>query len=142
MDRDYKIAFLDVLSSVVVHREEQIKKHGNNNYPDGTRADLMPFLEAVQRICTHNTDAGTVTWREVLTEEVLEAFTETDERKLEKELIQIATVAAAWVTCLRRRRVMLKPSTVEAAPGKSNIRTHKTLPRPEDGLKSPYKDAE
>lgn len=139
MDRDYQLTFLDVLSSVVVHREAQIKKHGNNNYPDGSRADLMPALEAVQRICTHNTADGTVTWREVLTEEILEAFVETDPRKLEEELIQVATVAVAWVTCIRRRRLILKPS---ADPAQPKNKTHRTLPRPEDGLPSPYQGAE
>jgi hypothetical protein len=48
-------------------------------------------------------EAGVVTWRDILHEEVCEAFAETDPEALRAELVQVAAVAVKWVEAIDRR---------------------------------------
>jgi len=48
-------------------------------------------------------DRDQVTWRDILYEEVLEAYVETDWSALRAELVQVAAVAVAWIEHLDRR---------------------------------------
>jgi hypothetical protein len=45
-----------------------------------------------------------LTWRDILLEEVYEAFAETDSDRLREELIQVAAVALSWVDAIDRRK--------------------------------------
>lgn len=87
------------LSSVGRERERQYTKWGPQHHPDGTDDGFTAKAkrEYARRICDENAAAGRGTWLDILTEEVAEAFAETDPVKLRKELVQVAAVAVAWV---------------------------------------------
>lgn len=92
---------LHLINSEIVR---QFKLWGEQNHPDGTgmqgdyeRADAF---KALMKSIAHG---GTVTWRDILHEEVLEAFEATDPEQLKTELIQVAAVAASWVEAIDRR---------------------------------------
>jgi hypothetical protein len=53
--------------------------------------------------CQMATADGRVTWRHILTEEVYEAFAESDPTKLRAELVQVAAVAVQWIQAIDRR---------------------------------------
>ena len=108
----------NVMYDVLVERGAQDKKWGQQDHPDGTGSD--------ERILTHtdvNLDLRTGAelarifkarcqgnspeednWRDILLEEVFEAFAETDPAELRDELIQVAAVAASWVEAIDRRQ--------------------------------------
>jgi NTP pyrophosphatase (non-canonical NTP hydrolase) len=51
-------------------------------------------------LCERAVEAGTLSWAQILTEEVAETFEavyEGDARKTRAELIQVAAVAVAWI---------------------------------------------
>lgn len=77
-------------------------KHGPQKYANGTGEDasLWVILDQVRTLVSLKTDLKTVTWAEVLFEEVLEVMNERDAQKLKEELIQVAHVALAWATKL------------------------------------------
>lgn len=97
---------LMVLSEVRAERLRQDEKWGVQSHPDGT-AKTLGTMAAAQR-AKFVTDAaaanGRVTWRDILNEEVAEAFAESDEDALRAELIQVAAVTVAWVEAIDRRR--------------------------------------
>jgi hypothetical protein len=93
-----------VLGEVADEREQQDKKWGEQNHPDGTGGTDAAWLAGVLRkYCddTHRADVGT--WASILAEEVGEAFAESDPTALRTELIQVAAVAASWVEAIDRR---------------------------------------
>ena len=84
-------------------RERQIAKWGEQNHPDGTgRPGDAAFAEAYKAICKAN-GPGEDTYRDILAEEVYEAFAETEPARLRTELIQTAAVIVAWVEAIDRR---------------------------------------
>ncbi len=101
-----------VLDDIVVERERQDEKWGEQNHPDGTgpgvlflRNPDMTHAEAEVIFgtrCRTNTPAED-NWRDILMEEVAEAFAEDDPFKLRKELVQVAAVAAQWIEAIDRR---------------------------------------
>ena len=88
-------------------REElyrQLEKWGVQNHPDGTgmtgdiaRADSARYL------ADFAAEKGSLTWRDILTEEVYEALAEEDPVRLREELIQVAAVALQWADAIDRR---------------------------------------
>lgn len=46
---------------------------------------------------------GAGNWRDILDEEVCEAFAETDPARVREELVQVAAVCAAWIEDIDRR---------------------------------------
>jgi hypothetical protein len=56
----------------------------------------------MRAICKAN-DPAADNWRDILAEEVAEAFAETDPDRLQTELIQAAAVVQAWIADLRSR---------------------------------------
>ncbi|MBD3753439.1 MAG: hypothetical protein IE935_13740 [Micrococcales bacterium] len=117
-----------VLDEVARERARQDAKWGEQNHPDGSgpRVSLMsPILGAPSdkwgdRVGVHlalmrelrdnavaTTDqravTGELTWRDILLEEVFEAFAEEDPARLRAELIQVAAVATQWVEAIDRR---------------------------------------
>jgi hypothetical protein len=95
-----------VLADVDNERTAQDIVWGEQNHPDGTG---LPYdtetAEAARERCQQSAAMGTVTWREILFEEVWEAMAEADPVKLREELVQVAAVALAWVEAIDRRAV-------------------------------------
>ena len=92
-----------VLYEVARERSRQDAKWGEQNHHDGTgRAGDRFQAEMAREICKAN-GPGQDNWRDILTEEVHEAYAETDPAKLRAELVQVAAVAVAWVESIDRR---------------------------------------
>jgi hypothetical protein len=87
-------------------REQQDAKWGEQNHPDGTGlVDDTRIADSAKATCQYAASRSVVTWRDILWEEVAEAFAETDVEALRTELIQVATVALNWVEAIDRRDV-------------------------------------
>ncbi|KZM78434.1 hypothetical protein A0J59_13720 [Cellulosimicrobium sp. I38E] len=107
-----------VADDVAAERARQDVKWGVQNHPDGTGPGTHPLLALVGSIApgaawlaaraTSLTDtaanAGTLTWRHILLEEVFEALAEDDPERLRAELVQVAAVAQQWAEAIDRRR--------------------------------------
>lgn len=93
-------------------RQAQLAKWGEQNHPDGTG---LPGdwgqADVARRLCKDAANGGTLTWRHILQEEFCEALAESDPDRLRAELIQIASVCAAWVTAID-----LRPGIPESYP--------------------------
>lgn len=98
-----------VLQEVQQERERQNIKWGIQNHPDGTCAGpngaitAKQHADAARSVCDQMAKLGKLTWSHILTEELMEAYAETEAPKLRKELIQVAAVATQWVECIDRR---------------------------------------
>lgn len=103
---------IDVLGQVYTERCRQELKWGQQNHPNGTGrnhvylpvnilsdVELAEFMRAKCKANTPETD----NYRDILEEEVYEAFAESDDMTLRKELVQVAAVAVAWIECIDRR---------------------------------------
>lgn len=92
------------LNEVEYEMSRQVGKFGVQNHPDGTGGELAEDrVKLAKAECDFRTAEGKVTWRDILEEEVAEAFAETDPALLRTELIQVAAVAASWVAAIDRR---------------------------------------
>lgn len=95
---------MSVLLELFQERARQDERWGEQNHADGTgRPGDEIVRDVAQRTCRQADAAGRVTWRDILLEEVAEAFAETDPAKLRKELGQAAAVCIAWMQGLDRR---------------------------------------
>ena len=98
-----------VLGEVRNERVRQDAKWGEQNHPDGTCAGpngaviAKQHADAARSVCDQMAKIGKLTWAHILTEELMEAYAETDESKLRKELIQTAAVAVSWIEAIDRR---------------------------------------
>lgn len=101
-----------VLGEVYGERARQDEKWGEQNHSDGTAANIpWPLFvgdaTAAARRAKQRADerakTGTVTFRDILTEEVAEAYAESDPAKLRAELVQVAAVAVQWIEAIDRR---------------------------------------
>lgn len=112
----------DVLEEVSQERGRQDAKWGEQNHPNGTgdqvallhgwtlpkQLGLVPvtmgaFAYTARSVTDAAAEAGTVTFADILLEEVAEAFAEEDPAKLREELIQVAAVAVAWIETIDRK---------------------------------------
>jgi len=94
-----------VLQEVLAERIRQDEKWGEQNHPGGTgRPGDIAFAEAYKAICKAN-GPGEDTYRDILAEEVYEAFAENDPARLREELVQVAAVAVNWIEAIDRRTV-------------------------------------
>lgn len=100
----------ETLRLVRQERAQQDVQWGEQNHPDGTgpdaRWDGETFASLAHRTRLHTqaaANAGALTWRNILLEEVMEAMAENDPVQLADELTQVAAVAVAWVEALARR---------------------------------------
>lgn len=101
-----------LLRLVAMERAAQDELWGEQNHPNGTGPDVgasslydpyaMRAAEA-RATCQRHAADGTVTWLDILREEVFEAFAEDDPAKLYHELVQVAAVAVNWAEALERR---------------------------------------
>jgi len=103
-------AVVGVLQEVQHERERQNAKWGIQNHRDGTcegpggAKAARQIAESAKSICNQFAKVNQVTWTHILTEEMMEAYAETDAVKLRTELIQVAAVATQWVECIDRRQ--------------------------------------
>lgn len=102
-----------VLDEVLAERRRQDVKFGEQNHRDGTGPEVVwaftgpaGYVAGCARLtCQRLFKDGFGTWRDVLTEEVAEAYAEDDPVKLREELLQVAAVAVCWVESIDRRAV-------------------------------------
>lgn len=96
-----------VLAEVAEERDRQDEKWGQQDHPDGTSnsAERVALAYKAKALCDDAASKGRPTWNFILTEEVFEAFAETDPTKLRAELIQVAAVAVSWIEAIDRRKV-------------------------------------
>lgn len=92
-----------VLRDIGDERDRQNQKFPDQQIPDGTSVELTGVANYARAACELAARQGKVTWRDVLAEEVSEAFAEEDLTRLRKELIQVAAVAGRWVEDIDRR---------------------------------------
>jgi hypothetical protein len=117
-----------VLGEVAAERARQDEKWGEQNHLDGTGPLEQPIaaidglIEAGQAFAPAIRDAAkevtdrraqncSVTWTDILLEEVFEALAEEDLVKLRTELIQTAAVAVQWVSAIDRRAARVVAET-------------------------------
>lgn len=94
-----------VLVDVLVERRRQHATWGECDYPDGTgRPGDVERADADRARCRANA-SKTHNWRDILQEEVSEAFAETDLERLREELLQVAALVIHWIEALDRRRI-------------------------------------
>jgi len=93
-----------IAAEVILEREAQDAKWGEQNHPDGTGDDLDRLRADLAREATDSAaQEGRLTWKHILKEEFYEALAESDPARLRKELIQVAAVAVGWVEAIDRR---------------------------------------
>jgi hypothetical protein len=99
------VTTLDVLAETLAERGRQDTKFGEQNPPDGTGLSEQDtyWADLARERCQEAFRNGKGTWRDILLEEVAEAFAELDIVKLRVELVQVAAVAVAWVEAIDRR---------------------------------------
>jgi hypothetical protein len=113
-----------VVLEIIRERARQDAKWGEQNHPNGTGPQSTPlrgivflgpvlpengttkFAFGLAQLAKSSTDskaaAGTVTFADILLEEVFEAVAEQNPALLRAELIQVAAVAAQWVEAIDR----------------------------------------
>ncbi|WP_342342442.1 NUDIX hydrolase [Planobispora rosea] len=92
-----------VLAEIGAERAAQDARWGIQDIPDGTGPEGAAAAGRAKDETAAASADGTLTWRHILIEEVLEAFAENDPEALRTELIQVAAVAAKWAQALDRR---------------------------------------
>lgn len=96
-------ALVNVLGEVHQERYRQEEKWGQQNHPDGTGrlGDVERAFDARLRCQQNSPDNDN--WRDILDEEVKEAFAEYHPDQIRAELVQVAAVAVAWIEAIDRR---------------------------------------
>lgn len=94
----------EVLLFVLGERMNQVSKWGEQHHPDGTgNPGDVEDADAAKAHYETMSQLGLLSWREILSEEVAEAYAESDPEKLRAELLQVAAVAVAWIVDIRSR---------------------------------------
>lgn len=92
-----------ILIEVLQERRRQHARWGEQSWPDGTGTPADQEVASSARARTSaRLEQGTVTFRDILEEEVAEAFAEDDPALLRAELVQVAAVAVQWIEKLDR----------------------------------------
>ncbi|GII30227.1 hypothetical protein [Planotetraspora mira] len=100
-----------VLADVTAERVAQDAMWGVQEHPDGTGPERRPDADRARQAVEDAAARGLPTWRDILYEEVMEAFAEDDPEHLRAELIQVAAVAVKWVQALDQRVRPAPPRT-------------------------------
>ncbi|MCF0086684.1 MULTISPECIES: NUDIX hydrolase [unclassified Streptomyces] len=88
---------------VDAERQRQLAKWGDQHHPDGTgRRGDRENADHMRALCKANSPAED-NWRDILAEEIAEAFAETDPGLLRTELVQCAAVIQAWIADIDSR---------------------------------------
>jgi len=92
------------LRDIKLERAKQDVKWGEQNHLDGTGDPVDREMATLARQkCQAHDESDPDTWRDILAEEVYEAFAESDPVKLRTELVQAAAVCVAWIEAIDRR---------------------------------------
>lgn len=95
---------LRIFQTILDERRRQDDTHGFFDYQDGTgRFDQKERAEYAKRFCDLLAHNGTVTWGDLLSEEVAEVMAESDAALLRTELIQVAALAIKWIQAIDQR---------------------------------------
>lgn len=97
-------ALARVLDEVDAERHRQHAKWGEQGHPSGTDASWRTSADWVRQQVEKAAREGRVTFLDILQEEVLEVFAETDPARLRAELVQVAAVAVQWIEAIDRRK--------------------------------------
>jgi len=93
-----------IFAEIDLERKRQEEKWGEQNHPmvleDFDYKDATEALELVRR---ENDSANKKCWHNILAEEFMEAFLETDPKKQREEMVQVAAVAVQIIECLDRK---------------------------------------
>lgn len=93
----------DFAEAIDAERQAQLAKWGDQQHHDGTgRFGDRETADLMRTICQAN-GPDEDNWRDILAEEIAEAFAETDPARLRAELIQAGAVIAAWIHDIDRR---------------------------------------
>ena len=96
---------MDVVQEVQNEVNRQFELWGEQNHPDGTgREEQRQTADTFKSLMKTWAQDDSLTFRDILFEEVLEAYAETDDGALRTELIQVAAVAVTWIQAIDRRR--------------------------------------
>lgn len=94
----------EFIDTVLKERQRQQEVWGDQVHPDGTGSPSQQSTAHMAKMaCDQASARGDVTWCQILTEEVAEAFAEHDRTKLKQELLEAAAVILNWVTALDRK---------------------------------------
>jgi hypothetical protein len=82
-----------------------VRKHGTTDVgiPDGTGEIWAENATMAKALTDSHAADGTLTWVDILREEVFEAFAETDPALLRAELVQVGAMAAKWIESIDGR---------------------------------------
>lgn len=95
---DEQIGDRRILEEVARERHAQRAKWGIQSLPLGFgRHDDWQVAEFYKTTTNQNMQDGTISWRDVLSEEVFEAYAEEDVAAARAELVQVAAVAVAAI---------------------------------------------
>jgi|SRR6185503_10708129 len=95
----------EILEKVKQEVSRQFLLWNEQNHPDGTgKPGDSQRVSAFKVFMKSLASSGDLTWRDILYEEVLEVFDETEPKELRTELIQVAAVAVSWAEALDRRQ--------------------------------------
>lgn len=94
----------DVVLEVDRERDRQDEKWGQQNHPNGRVGGRIEHEAAIEaRFRCQSNGPGEDNWRDILDEEIAEAYAATSDAELRAELVQVAAVAVAWVETIDRR---------------------------------------
>lgn len=97
----------DFAEKVDEERIRQLKKWGEQRHKLGTgRPGDREEADRLRAVCKATEGDGD-NWRDILAEEIGEAFAETDFDKLEEELVQCAAVIQAWLHDIQCRKAAM-----------------------------------
>lgn len=96
-----------ISNEIIDETVRQVELWGEQNHPDGTgpsgyHAHIEGVADRYRMSCDIATNNGTLTYRDILLEEVYEALAEEDKTKLREELIQVAAVCSSWIAKIDR----------------------------------------
>lgn len=93
-----------VLVEVEGERLRQLFKWGVQNHPHGSigTSDDRAAADRAKARCQAN-GPGEDNWRDILDEEVAEAYAALTDAELRAELVQVAAVCVAWIETIDRR---------------------------------------
>lgn len=93
----------DFAEAIDAERQRQLAKWGEQRHRDGTgRPGDRENADRMRAICNAN-GPGEDTWRDILAEEIAEAFAERDPELLVIELVQCAAVIQNWISTIESR---------------------------------------
>jgi hypothetical protein len=94
-----------IFNEVHAERERQDEKWGEQNHPIRPPDMSATFRElsiGFINTCDRKAKAGTVTWYDILLEEVFEVFADPEAELQRAELVQVAAVAISMIECIDR----------------------------------------